>query len=272
MLRDDPFFWFRENRLRIPGVTREHLFMHISDTHIEVIGSDSAPEAVDKYNYQVELWKKYKEKFAVEAGEPFGEAQQILNSDALDLQMALAAELKPEALLLTGDNLDYMHPEGAAYLAKKLSEYDGRIICLPGNHEDASCAGAWESGIHTYDFEGFRIVSVDDSRKTVSGEDLDALKALCAEGVPLIIACHVPISTPYCADEMSRVVKHFYFDEDSEDANAREFIRLCVNEPAVKCLLCGHVHSYHSVEFAPGKPQIIGSQGMAGAVHLFTVC
>lgn len=272
MIKDDPFFWFRENRLAIPGVKREHVFMHISDTHIDVIDADSNLEDIDKFNYQVELWGKYKEKFAVEAGEPYGEPQKILNFVALDKQMALAAEMQPEALLLSGDNLDFMHPAGAKYLAGKLADYSGKVICVPGNHEDASCEGIWESGVHAYDFEGFRIVAVDDSRKTVSREDLDALKALCGEGIPIVILCHVPFSTPYCRDEMSGLIPYFYFDENSEDENAREFIDLCVNNDAIRGVLCGHVHSYHAVEFAPGKPQIIGSQGMAGAVHIFTVC
>ena len=32
MIKDDPFFWFKENTLRIPGVKGEHVFMHVSDT------------------------------------------------------------------------------------------------------------------------------------------------------------------------------------------------------------------------------------------------
>ncbi len=272
MIKDDPFFWFRENRLAIPGVTREHVFMHISDTHIEVVDENSTQEDIDKVNYQIELWKKYKGKFATEAGEPYGEPQTILNVEALDKQMALAEELKPEALLLSGDNLDYMHEAGAKYFAKKLADYSGKYICVPGNHEDAACEGCWEPGVRVYDFEGFRFVAVDDSRKTVSREDLDALKAICAEGVPIVILCHVPFSTPYCKEEMSKLISYFYFDENSEDPNAREFIELCVTNEAIKGVLCGHVHSYHAVEYAPGKPQIIGSQGMAGAVHIFTVC
>lgn len=271
MIKDDPFFWFKENTLKIPGVKGEHVFMHISDTHIEVVDETSTQEDIDKVNYQIELWRKYKGKFATEAGEPYGEPQTILNVEALDKQMALAEEMKPEALLLTGDNLDYMHPAGAKYFAKKLAEYSGKYLVVPGNHEDPSCEGCWEAGVHTLDFEGFRIVAVDDRNKTVTREDLDALRALCDEGVPIVLMCHVPFSTPYCKEEMSKLISYFYFDETTEDENAREFMDLCVNNDAIKGILCGHVHSYHVVEYAPGKPQIIGSQGMAGAVDIFRV-
>jgi len=36
-------------------------------------------------------------------------------------------------------------------------------------------------------------------------------------------------------------------------------------------VICGHVHGYYEMELVPGKPQIIGSQGMAGAVDIVTV-
>ena len=55
------------------------------------------------------------------------------------------------------------------------------------------------------------------------------------------------------------------------DENARAFVELCVQSDAVRAILCGHVHGYHAMEFAPGKAQIIGSQGMAGAIDLVTV-
>ena len=168
MIKDDPFFWFRENRLAIPGVTREHVFMHVSDTHIEVVDENSTQEDIDKVNYQIELWKKYKGKFATEAGEPYGEPQTILNVEALDKQMALAEELKPEALLLTGDNLDYMHPAGAKYFAKKLADYSGKYICVPGNHEDAACEGCWEPGVRVLDCSGFRQAGCTDNPWTTA--------------------------------------------------------------------------------------------------------
>lgn len=277
-MREDAFFWFRENRIVIPGVRGEHLLMHVTDTHISTADEDSTAQEREETEKQEALWAVYKEKFA--SGkmefcsgdeEPYGDAQRISSTEAFEKQLALAARLKPEALLLSGDNLDHMHPAGERYLARRLAAYEGRYLCVPGNHEAPVCEGAWESGVRTLEFDGFRVAAVDNSRMTVSDEDLASLRALCAEGTPLIVLCHVPILTPDCREAMRGVSKYFYIDPETADENGRAFVSLCTSEDAVRAVLCGHVHHYRAVEFAPGKPQIIGSQGMAGAVDLVRV-
>ena len=278
MMTDDSFFWFRKHTLALPGVKGEHLLMHISDTHVSVIDELSTPEERAECEKQEALWADFKEKFARGTlpfskgnDEPYGEPQKISTAAAFEKQMALAEELKPEVLLLSGDNLDHMHPAGQRYLKKKLSQYSGKYLCVPGNHEDPACEGLWEPGVRTMELEGFRIAAVDNSRKTVSSDDLEALKALCAEGKPIILLCHIPLSTSMCHEEMRRIMDYFYIDWETADENGKAFITLCEESDAVKAVLCGHVHGYHEMEYAPGKLQVIGSQGMAGAVHLLTV-
>ena len=278
MMIDDSFFWFKRNRLTIPGVRGEHLFMHISDTHISTTDELSTPEERSETEKQEALWADFKEKFArgklpFSQGndEPYGEAQKISTVAAFEKQMALARELKPEALLLSGDNLDHMHPAGERYLKKMLASYEGKFLCVPGNHEAAACDGAWQPGVHTLEFDGFRIAAVDNSQRTVSAEDLEALNALCAEGKPMILLCHVPLSTDACREEMHRIMDYFYIDAETADETGRAFVSLCEESDAIRAVLCGHVHGYHEMEFAPGKLQVVGSQGMAGAVHLLTV-
>ena len=275
-MKEDSFFWFRENRLVIPGVRGEHTFMHITDTHVNVWDEDSAPEDRERAEKQDEMWKTFKGRFAGANGEPYGDPQRIPTREAFEKQLALAEELKPEALLLSGDNLEWSHPAGLRYLERKLGEYGGPYMILPGNHEDQTFGSLWKPGVRVREFDGFRIAAVDDSRKTVSREDLDTLHALCAEGIPLIILCHIPLSTPNCKEEckekMTGMNDYFYIDGETADDCGREFVALCAGEDAVKAVVCGHVHGYYRMELVPGKPQIIGSQGMAGAVHLLTVC
>ncbi len=135
-MKEDSFFWFRENRLVIPGVRGEHTFMHITDTHVNVWDEDSAPEDRERAEKQDEMWKTFKGRFAGANGEPYGDPQRIPTREAFEKQLALAEELKPEALLLSGDNLEWSHPAGLRYLERKLGEYGGPYMILPGNHED----------------------------------------------------------------------------------------------------------------------------------------
>ncbi len=278
MMTDDSFFWFKKHRLAIPGVKGEHLLMHITDTHISTVDELSTAEERAETEKQEALWADFKEKFArgklpFSQGndEPYGEPQSIGTAAAFEKQLALAKELKPEVLLLSGDNLDHMHPAGEKYLRKQLAGYDGRFLCVPGNHEDPVCEGVWAPGVRTLELEGFRIVAVDNSRRVVSEADLTALETLCGEGIPMIVLCHVPVSTRMCQEEMRRIMDYFYIDWETAEEAGKAFVKLCEDSDAIRAILCGHVHGYHAMEFAPGKLQVIGSQGMAGAVHLLTV-
>ena len=274
MVKDDKLFCFKENRIVIPGVKGEHLFLHVTDSHIDVVDELSTPEERKKYDDQHEFWVKYRKFFAELSNFPCGPEQEIPMQEAFEKTLALAEEMKPEALLLTGDILDNMHPAGERYLPKRLAEYSGTVFATTGNHEDPPIPGYLETGVQTLECDGFRIVSVDDSRLTVSDEDLAALKALCEEGIPIIVICHAPFLTAMSEDKVDKknpFFAYFYITEQSEDANARAFIDLCATNDTIKAVICGHVHGYNKVEFAPGKPMIMGFHGLGGGVDIVTV-
>jgi len=275
MMKNDPFFWFRKNTISIPGVQGEHTFMHITDTHVNVWDEEATEEERTTAEKQDEMWRTFKGRFAEANGEPYEAPQTIPTKAAFEKQLALAEELKPEALLLSGDNLELSHPAGERYLTKMLEGYSGQYLIVPGNHEDQSFGKLWSPGVKVQDFDGFRIAAVDDSRKTVSEADLDTLRSLCSEGIPLIILCHIPLSTPncraMCKEKMTGMNEYFYLDSETEDVYGKAFVELCMNSDTIKAVICGHVHGYYKMELVPGKPQIIGSQGMAGAVDLITV-
>lgn len=271
----DKFFWFKNNRILIDGVKKEHVFMHISDLHLHVVDDLSTTEEIDKAKEKEMWWINGKEKYAEVAGEPFGDAQRISSVESFEKHLLLAEKLKPEALLITGDTLDYMHPAGERYLCKKLEDYHnkgGKYICVPGNHESDNLGIAWNSGLRVYEFEGFRIVAVNDNKKTLDEESILRLESVCNENIPIIVICHIPIMTESCRKMIEYAGSYFYIDENSDDINAKKFVSIIKDCDTVKALVCGHLHRYVNCEIAPGKHQIIGSQGMAGAVDLITVC
>ena len=102
-------------------------------------------------------------------------------------------------------------------------------------------------------------------------EIVTRVKALCAEGAPLIVAQHVPVLTETSREKIAGFGEYFYIDADSEKANAAEFVRLERDEKAVKAVLCGHLHCFVRSEIAPGKPQLCASSALCGFVHRITV-
>ncbi len=267
----DPYLRILDNELILPGVRGRHVFFHISDTHIcaaDALSTDGERENAAAWEAN---WMRGKESFAHSFGEPFTDAQRISTVEGFRRLLAFAAAEKPEALLLTGDNLECMHPAGERFLRSTLPSCGVPYLCVPGNHEAASCPGIWEPGVHVLASDGFRIVSVDDRLQSVSAEDLDRLEALAAEGIPMILMYHIPAAASGNREEMRRFGRYFSVDGEGADENGRRFVRFLETAPAVKMALCGHIHGYSDTEIVPGRRQITASQGMIGFLHRLTV-
>ena len=267
----DPFLNIIDNELVIPGVRGKHVFLHISDTHLCISDAESTPEEAEQAAAWDKKWMRSKENFARQFGEPFGDAQRISTAEGFDKLLAFAGEQRPEALILTGDNLECMHPAGERFLTARMKACGLPFLCVPGNHEASSLSGVWEPGVRVLDYDGFRVVGVDDRLQTVSAEDLDRLESLAAEGVPMIVCCHIPVSASGNREAMRRFSSYFVLDGNGEDENGVRFVRFLEDSYAVKMVLCGHVHGYSETEIIPGKRQITASQGMIGFVHRLTV-
>ena len=270
-MKKDEFLWIKENRLYIKGLKKEYTIMHISDTHLNVWDEFSSEEEQNSAKSREEMWMRGKRYFAECFNEQFNKEQKISSVEAFEKLMAFAKDVKPDLLLLSGDNLDQMHPAGERYLKSKLNNYGGKVICVPGNHEAPAFDDFWSPGVKVVKFNEFAVVAVDNSRNTVSDNDLRTITALCNENLPLIILCHVPIVTSYCEKELKNLYPYYYIDADTADKNGKAFISLCEKSEAIKAVLCGHAHRYLRAEISEGKPEIICSSGLIGAVHLLNV-
>ena len=273
------FFQIRENELRLPGVTGEHIFLHISDTHISVADERSTGEEREKAGKQEESWQKQRKSFAEAFHEPFNPEHTISSREVLHKLFAYAKEACPECFLLSGDILDYRHPAGFRLLEKELAAYGGEYLFVPGNHEgnyeshpELTAFNRGSAGVTVYRGNGFLIAALDDSGKTVSDRQLEELRTISEGDVPAVLLTHIPIATAQNEEEMKRFGDYFSISEKSEDENARELVRLLSKQDSAVCgILCGHVHGYHSSVYAGERRQICASSGLVGFVHRFTV-
>lgn len=274
----DPFYQIRENTLRLPGVKGTHVFLHVSDTHVSTLDALSPyPEARRAFEQEY-AWSWVRRDFAAHFHEPYLPAHNLRSEAAFDKFMTLCADEKPEALLLSGDVLDFPHGAGWRFLQNRLSALPMPVLYAPGNHEpgffDLPETRPYQGtdGLAVYRGEGFTIAAVDDSQKVLRPAQYPLLEKLFSEGTPLILLMHDPLCTRFNRQEMSAFSEYYLVHEDSGDPLTARFIARCMApDSPVAAILCGHVHGYHLSEFAPGKVQICASSGLIGFAHRFII-
>ncbi len=275
----DGFYQITENELRLPGVTGEHVFLHISDTHISVSDGLSTGEEREKAEKQEEIWQRQRRSFAEAFHEPFNPEHTISSREVLHKLFACAKEVRPECFLLSGDILDYRHPAGFRFLEKELADYGGESLFAPGNHEgdyeshpELTAFNRGSAGVTVYHGDGFLIAALDDSQKTVSDRQLEELRTISEGSVPAVLLTHIPIATAENGEEMKHFGDYFSIRENADDENARELVRILSAPSSAVCgILCGHVHGYHSSIYSGERRQICASSGLVGFIHRFTV-
>ena len=267
----DPFIRIADSELVLPGMIGSRVFLHISDTHISVWDGESTAEERAEAEEKDRFWMEERNQYARKFGEPFENARNISTGRGFGKLLAFARDVKPDALLLTGDNLEWMHPAGERFLRDSLYSLGIPFLCVPGNHEADVLPGVFGGGLRVLEYGDFRIVGLNNRQKTVSDDDLNRLGELAEEGVPMIVCCHIPAASSCSRDTMRRFGEYFSIDPETADENGARFVHFLEEEPAVKMVLCGHIHGYSETEIIPGKRQITASQGMIGFVHRLTV-
>ena len=270
----DKFYIVKETEINL-GLKKAHHFIQISDTHICACDDLCTEEEIAFVHKREKDWMPVKEKYARSYGDPFEDENNIPMQKAFVKLMDFVCEEKPEALFMTGDILDNMHPAGERLIKSELKRYGGKYLCVPGNHEDETLDGVW-GGVQTLEFDGFTVAALDNRKKTVTDKTLADLKAVIEKGTPLIVIMHVPIATAMNIKSLGifsdekLAPNYFVIDEENCDDNAKELIELLKSEN-VKAVLCGHVHGWHESEYAPGKMQYCNSAGMIGNIRKLTV-
>lgn len=266
----DPFYRVVDSEIAIPEVTGTHTLMQISDLHLAVFDELSDAAEREKAESCEANWMKLREDFTRWHSEPFDDSKRIPSAEVLKKMLALAEATKPEALLMTGDMLDFVGPAGVKMMRETLAGYGGSLVYVDGNH-DAGTGAASVGADRIARLDGFAVVGINNGNMSVSDAELAELKSLCADGTPLIVAQHVPALTEASREKIVGFGEYFYIDAASQNANAAELVRIERDDPAVRAVLCGHLHCFVRSEVAEGKPQLCASSALCGFVHRITV-
>ena len=260
-----------DTSVAIPGVRRPHTFLQLGDMHLAVADAMSGDEERNEAEKRTAQWMSGRNYFADKFGESCANVEGVPPADIFEGFLKFAKVEKPDALLFSGDILDYQHEAGMRLLRERRAASASPWLFAPGNHESETREGLWNGMPAVMEFDGFRIVAFDNSRKTVSNPALDSLEALLAGTTPTILLYHVPLVTDGNRAALARLDPYFYIEDATADENARRLLGLVTTSPSVALCLCGHVHFFSDTWLTPSLRQITCSQGLAGSFLRLTV-
>jgi len=239
------------------GAEKPFELLHISDIHL---------------TYADERDDARKLELAADRSRYFPDAEE-------NLAAAVADAKRTGALMVsTGDLIDFVSYANIDAARKFTDEND--CFFAAGNHEFSLYVGeAWEDAEYRSKslalvqsafkndirfasrvVNGVNLVAVDNGYYLFEREQLDALKAECAKGMPVILLMHVPLHADDLCEDMMKVrgepcaylmncpedIIATYSDhrarQQRADSVTREAYDYIVSQPMIKAIIAGHVH------------------------------
>lgn len=186
-------------------------------------------------------------------------------------------------IIHTGDLMDFNTPANRRFCREFVRETG--MMLAAGNHEQAICVndvfcpedfkGDLDCREETLDdvqtyFEndirftcreigGVNFVGIDDGNYKISQSQLDSLKAVVAEGKPVLLFMHIPL---YCEElearhhafclgptqELMATYTPWQVYEQHPDELTLEACRYIRSQPLIKALFAGHLHLNHETQ------------------------
>jgi predicted phosphodiesterase len=216
--------------------------------------------------------------------------------EQLETHIKLAEHCSADILILTGDIIDFPSDENLAKLRQLVAKSMVPVLFCMGNHDfifsyrDLPGQKALRSGLFDFiwrgeasviDIKGLRFISLDNERRSFSDSQLTFLREQCTEGIPCVVACHVPMYLPELAPQVLHIwEKPFMFaapDAMYKDAGlspstqTTKAVAQMISDPTVSIahLITGHVHFFADHEIIPGRLQSICADSRRGCVRMY---
>lgn len=238
------------------GATRPFSLLHASDSHIARIDRRDGEE--------LRAFAEVRAHIGRELGEHY-----------LDEALELARKRRL-VMLHTGDFMDYASAANLERAERTVAADD--VLAVVGNHEFwsdaehvetedrklptiARFAATW-NGIpaSVHELNGVCFFLFDNSFGRVSAETAAAFEDVAARGLPIVMACHVPLWAP--GFESNAVCGRP--GGERTDATTLAFVERVRRESLVKAVLCGHLHAYREFDFSPTAREYVAGALFAG--------
>jgi predicted MPP superfamily phosphohydrolase len=249
--------------------------VQFSDVHAVASHRRDDPETVQKAIRQERLWMKQRLDFATQFHETYDPEVLLSSVECLTQLIDYSNRNHPDLVLLTGDIIDYYSPSNHALLKGALDRLEVPYLFSCGNHESPAerfqevCQGNCD--FSQAEFADFRVVSLNDSDRSVRFSQLHALEKLLESNKPILLALHIPIMTEYNQTELEKLDSYYSIRFSDCDEITHHFIRLVSESSQIQAVFCGHTHGSMTTLIAPGKPQFCCSSGLIGHINRITI-
>ncbi|MBP5780572.1 MAG: metallophosphoesterase [Clostridia bacterium] len=278
--------------LKVNGIRRRYKIMHVTDVHV----ATAYPDESEEFQKEAEL----------RGGAYFPPEGGSSAADRLPLFFEKAAEIKADAVLLTGDIIDFASRSNLDRLSEALDASPVKAVYCLGNHDWSSMynyhspehaaavcgnfdrivnrSGASDKAARLplsphyrlEDMGDFYIFAVDDSCDRIDPAALEAAKTVFVPGgKPVLVACHVP----FWSQTLEAPTRDYWRSVIliggggiAPDENTRAFMDLMLApDSPVFGVIAGHIHFDHKDMLNDKIVQITTAEGHAGAYSVIEI-
>lgn len=264
--------FIQENTININlNLKRKYNLYHFSDVHVVNLENIEGDEEIKKAHNNENAWYRVRQDFANHFKETCNMEQLLPSTKCLDNLLNHCLNKNIDALLLSGDIIDYISEANLSYLKESIKKIKVPFVLSPGNHEIPGSVFNEiinaSSDFQVIDLEEIKIIGLDNSKKCFTLKQLEMLKKQCEDNKIIFLCMHIPILTKYNKEEMSKFDSYFIINENSCDQESKDFIDYISNNTNIKAIFCGHTHGASETFFAINKKQYCASSGLIGYVN-----
>ncbi|MBP5236779.1 MAG: metallophosphoesterase [Clostridia bacterium] len=257
------------------GIGKKTVY-HFNDSHLSEYDSLSDEKEKEEAIKGTNDWSWMRADYTRWYGEPYEDFQQL--PARKHFEMMLSEAENGDSLVMAGDILDYVSMPNIRYTDAALSGFGKPYMAVCGNHEiaDEIPAGSALSGmkdpIQVLDLGDMQIIGIDNSTRTVTKDQLEALRTILESGRPSLLAMHVPVKCEQNAERLNGSGSGFQFNYDGCPEENLEMLRMLEEyEDNIIALLAGHLHYADNSFITPKIRQYVCSQALVGNINKFYI-
>ena len=275
--------FIRPERVEInaKGVKRSYRFLHISDAHVAVASENASDEERALAEKQAKRWS----------------LGVLTSTCAFEEMLKYVRHVRPDALLIAGDAVDYQDEATADWMVGRLAALKNEgidTLYAFGNHEGASYVESipdyrayydlysdvmgGDPSFQIMDLGDLLLVAVEDSMRDITESQLERMRSVIAEAkereISIILLLHIPIFADELAPSVLKIWgPSFMLGSLAEDSpTVHEFCNLIKSEESpIAAVLAGHIHYSQKGYVSPGRMQYVSAPAFEGFVYDITV-